>query len=277
MFQTPHTEEEWKTVSREFYNNWNYPNCLGALDGKHVVVIKPPKSESMFMNYKQTFSVVLMAVVDANYKFLYVNVGAQGRISDAGVFNDCAFAEAIDRNDLHFPEPTTLPGSDVVMPHMLVADEAFPLRLNIMKPFPRRNLSESDRVFNYRVSRARRVVENAFGILSAKFRVFKAPLSVSISTVRQIVMATTALHNFLRCHHNNHGDSLLETTDAEDTSTGIVVGGTWRSLQSHGLCPLRSYAGRVPANAKQMRQQLSKYFIEEGAVGWQRRCAGLEH
>lgn len=115
------------------------------------------------MNYKQTFSVVLMAVVDANYRFLYVNVGAQKRISDAGVFNECEFAKAMDRNDLHFPQPTTLPGSDIVMPYVLVADEAFPLRLNIMKPFPRRNISERDRVFNYRLSRARRVVENASG------------------------------------------------------------------------------------------------------------------
>jgi hypothetical protein len=96
-------------VAEEFYQRWNYPNCIGALDGKHVVIVKPAKSGSTFFNYKQTFSVVLMALVDANYAFRYVHVGAQGRISDAGVFSQCRLAEALERNELGLPAPYCIP------------------------------------------------------------------------------------------------------------------------------------------------------------------------
>jgi hypothetical protein len=71
-FQVPQNAADWLAVSDEFWRKWNYPNCIGALDGKHVVIVKPSKSGSIFMNYKQTFSLVLMAVVDANYKFPHV-------------------------------------------------------------------------------------------------------------------------------------------------------------------------------------------------------------
>jgi hypothetical protein len=95
--------EEWLTVAKFFSNRWNFPNCVGALDGKHVVVVKPAKSGSMFRNDKQTFSIVLMAVVDAKYQFMDVNVGAQGRISDGGVYSQSSFAETFDNNGLGVP------------------------------------------------------------------------------------------------------------------------------------------------------------------------------
>ena len=98
--QVPRSADDWRAVAEAFYDRWNFPNCIGAVDGKHVVVLKPAKSGSTFLNYKQTFSVVLMAIVDANYKFLYVNVGAQGRISDAGVSNQCNFSEALQLDTL---------------------------------------------------------------------------------------------------------------------------------------------------------------------------------
>jgi hypothetical protein len=205
---------------------------------------------------------------------MYVNVGAQGRISDAGVFSKCSFAKALEENQLNFPEPSPLPGSDLTMPFMLVADEAFPLRMNIMKPFPRRNLSEHERIFNYRLSRARRVVENAFGIFSAKFRVFRSPLAVTTSTVRKIVMATTCLHNFLR-NHTDRGNP-GEAIDLEEISIETALGQTLGSLESLAFRKFGNETGRIPANAKLMRFQLSRYFTDDGAVEWQRRCAGLE-
>ena len=140
------------------------------------MIVKPGKSGSAFLNYKHTFSVVLMAIVDANYKFRYVNIGAQGRISDAGVYNNSALAEALERNDLHFPAAEPVPNSDLIVPYMIVADDAFPLKTYTMKPYSRHGMKQIERIFNYRLSRARRVVENAFGILSSKFRVLRAPI-----------------------------------------------------------------------------------------------------
>lgn len=86
FFQTPESEEEWLKISNEYENKWNFPHCLRSMDGKHVMLQAPIHSGSDFYNYKGFFSIVLFAVVDADYCFTYVAVGFQGRLSDGGVF-----------------------------------------------------------------------------------------------------------------------------------------------------------------------------------------------
>lgn len=278
FFQVPNNEDEWLEVAKGFRDRWNFPNCVGALDGKHVVIIKPSRSGSTFLNYKNTFSIVLMAIVDADYKFVYVNVGAQGRISDGGVFNQCKFAESLNTNTLGLPQPDVLPSSELRTPYVLVADEAFPLTTAIMKPFPRRGLAKHERVFNYRLSRARRVVENAFGILSAKFRVFRSPIALKVSTVRKIVLATTCLHNFLRKSTNERDENeFMDSVDFEDTESATMNEGSWRTQHEEGglrSLPL-SGSGRMSKNAKEQRLQLAKYFVGSGSVPWQWRSVGV--
>ena len=140
------------------------------MDGKHIVLKQPKNSGSYYFNYKGTFSLVLLAIVDANYKFLYVDVGCNGRISDGGVFRNSSFSTAMERNVLGIPPPRMV--GSTVLPYVIVGDDAFPLKENLMKPYPFRGLSKERRITNYRISRARRVSENAFGILANRFRVF---------------------------------------------------------------------------------------------------------
>lgn len=80
----PETKEDWLKVSKEYDEKWNFPHCIGAMDGKHVQLQAPVASGSNFFNYNSTFSIVLFALVDADYNFLYADVGCQGRISDGG-------------------------------------------------------------------------------------------------------------------------------------------------------------------------------------------------
>lgn len=68
FFQCPSTEQEWRDVADGFQSRWQFPNCIGAIDGKHVLLRPPAKSGSYFFNYKHTFSIVLMGVVDSNYR-----------------------------------------------------------------------------------------------------------------------------------------------------------------------------------------------------------------
>ena len=115
----------------------------------------------------------MMGLVDAEYKFIYLYIGCNGRISDGGVFAGCSLAEAMYKRLLNIPEPTELLGNIGLMSYHIIGDDAFPLRDDLMKPFPFRNMSKEQKVYNYRLSRARRVAENAFGILCSRFRFSK--------------------------------------------------------------------------------------------------------
>ena len=142
-----------------------------------------------------------MALVDSDYKFLYVDIGCNGRVSDGGVFRGCTLQQALEQQTANIPPPSPLPGSEELVPHYVVADEAFPLKPYIMKPYSRRGLSEDQRVFNYRLSRARRVVENAFGILTNRWRVFFTTINQRPQVVESMILACCAMHNFLREEH----------------------------------------------------------------------------
>ena len=100
---------------------------MAALDGKHVVLQAPANTRSEYYNYKHTFSTVLLAAVDGDYRFVYVSVGSAGRESDGGVFRRSDLAAAIRDDSLQLPPPKALPGTDTILPHVIVADEAFPL------------------------------------------------------------------------------------------------------------------------------------------------------
>lgn len=84
----PNSEQGWLEVAQQYEESWNFPHCIGAMDGKHIHLQAPINSGSNFFNYKSTFSIVLLALVDADYNFLYADVGCQGRISDGGVFRN---------------------------------------------------------------------------------------------------------------------------------------------------------------------------------------------
>ena len=101
----PTTEAEWERISQEFTSRWNFNHCIGAMDGKYVLIRPPPNSGSYYFNYKGSFSVVLLAVVDADYKFLYVDVGCNG-----GVFKNSSLQKALDENTLNIPQLRPLPG-----------------------------------------------------------------------------------------------------------------------------------------------------------------------
>ena len=164
------------------------------MDGKHTEIKQPKNSGSYYFNYKGRFSIVLLALVDANYKFIYVD----GRISDGEVFRNSALSKAISTNLLNIPGSRTLDGGETEPPYVIVADDVFPLMENLMKPYPFRGLSKEQRIYNYHLSRARCIVENVFEILTNGFRIFLSPILLSPENVETLTLACYTLHSFLR-------------------------------------------------------------------------------
>lgn len=138
-----------------------------------------------------------MGIADADYKFLYIDVGAYGSEGDASVFLDTEFGCSIVQNSIELPDDTEILSKR--MPFVFIADDAFPLGDRIIKPFtPPRNgtLTEEEKKFNYRLSRARRCVENAFGVLAGKFICLSRTLFCSPERAQKIVSACCILHNY---------------------------------------------------------------------------------
>ncbi|KAL1479689.1 hypothetical protein MTO96_051651 [Rhipicephalus appendiculatus] len=196
--KTP-TEQDWREIAVGFSNRWQFPNCLGAVDGKHVQIKCPRNAGSMYFNYKGTHSIVLMAVADSQYLFRLVNVGAPGR----------------------------------------------------------------------------RCVENAFGILVSRWRIYERQINMEPDSVEVIVKATCVLHNFLS---SNAASTYCPPgyADFQDTF-GTVSGGAWRqgpeSATVFGLEKPKARNCAKVANA--VRQQFVKYFSDEGQVPWQWKLPGV--
>ena len=156
--QRPSTEDEWRRVPQGFEQLWNFPHCVGAIDGKHVTIQAPAMSGSTYFNYKGAHSIVLMAVCDAQYCFTLLDIGDAGRLSDGGVFSHSGFGQAMEASELSLLEPDIIPRMATTSPYYFIGDTAFPLKTYMLRPYPGRYLPEDKRVFNYRLSRARRVI-----------------------------------------------------------------------------------------------------------------------
>ena len=194
------------------------PHAVGALDGKHIAIKKPKRSSSEYFNYKGYFSLVLLALVNADYKFLLVNSGASGSSSDAQIFNRSKLKRRIENGTLG-PPPSELlgpggggGGGGPDLHYFLLGDDAFALMPWPVKPYSRRQLTREERITNYRISRGRRVVENSLGILVKRFRVLLTSMEQRPKVVRDIVFTCVVLHNMLRSHQGEQTDHQLQLT-----------------------------------------------------------------
>lgn len=270
------TEDQWKDISNRFLEQWNFPNCVGAIDGKHIVIQAPSNSGSQYFNYKKTFSIVLLAVCDANYKFTLVHVGETGSNNDAGIFSNSSIAQLLKAGQLGLPKGTAqLPGSEIRTPCFFVGDEAFPLSPRMMRPYSGRGLTPDCRIFNYRLSRARRTIENAFGILSSRWRIFRRPIALCPEFVDDIILATICLHNFLKTRDEEVAPARRlycppNFVDAEDRQE-VVRPGMWRDCEGPRL-PDLPHAPQHLAHESGMsiRRKLTEYLqTPQGEVPWQ--------
>lgn len=252
--QLPSTPKEWENISNGFQSRANFPHCIGAVDGKHIRVKKPSNSGSMYFNYKDYFSIVLLAIVDSEYRFIYVSIGSYGKDCDSSIFKATTFWKHLTENALNLPIPRPFSEhSNTNVPFVIVGDEGFALNENLLRPYGGTHLDKNKRIFNYRLTRARRYVECAFGILSNKWRIFHRPLDIHVETAICVVKACTVLHNFIR-----QKDGIdFESTQIESEINNFPNISNAQSIRGG------SYANSI-------RTTFTNYFVSEaGSVPWQ--------
>ncbi|KAL4097421.1 hypothetical protein QTP88_022204 [Uroleucon formosanum] len=224
----PTSKEEWKEIAQLFEERWNFPHCIGALDGKHINIVPPAGSGSEYFNYKGHHSMVLLGLVNANYQFMLVDFGTNGRISDGDILK--------------------------------------PLRQSLLD-------SREKKIFNYRLSRARRIVENAFGILASRFRVFHTEINMEPKNIEKIVMTSCALHNFL-IENSPTSYAPQKCFYQEDIENGSVTTNGYNVEKSNIYNLDRRNPGNIANTAKQVRENFMNYFCDEGIVPWQNKFIG---
>lgn len=246
----PSSQERWLEIANNFYKKTHFPNCVGAVDGKHIRLMTPQLSGSTYYNYKNYNSIVLMAVVDADYRFIAVDIGSYGREADSSIFKQWNFGKKLSEYRLNLPAPKALPNSTIITPHVFLGDEAFPLNSDFLRPYPRSNLNNIRRIFNYRLSRARRLVECTFGILSNKWRVFHTSMTIPPDFAVKVTKAACALHNFVR---------LRDGFKFEDTLTHYFDD-----------IPYETPRYRATNTGRQIRDKFAQYFMMPfGEITWQ--------
>jgi len=197
------TTESLKSNAKEFEKVWNFPHVVGCLDDKHIRIVCPTDSGAKFFNYKKYFSVVLQGLVDANYKFITVDVGGFGKQSDGGTF--------------------------------LASDL-------LMKPYERNSLTGRRRNFNERLSRARKTVECAFGILYSKWRIISKATETAVELADKIVKCICVLHN-----------TIIDKEGVDRHLTDVTV---------QSKCVAWERRGRLPTEAKNIRDLFALYMEE---------------
>lgn len=184
-----------------------------------------------------------------------------GKNSDAGIFDRSVFGQQFKNGILNIPPPCTVEASGPAMPYFFVGDEAFRLTENFLKPYPRRQLTREKRIFNYRLSFARGIVECTFGILVSKFRIFETPISVHPDKVDKIVMAAALLHNMVR-----QEDKITFTDDELEQFPRVL--GAFDTGNISRNCG-KSNVNQSTSRAREVRNYFCDYFSNAGQVTWQ--------
>lgn len=191
---------------------------------------------------------VLFAMCDSNYLFTYIDVGSYGKSSDSGIFKNSTLYDKILNGTLKIPKATPIEGDVTEYPFVIIGDEAFPLSENLLRPYGGSNLIVEKKIFNYRLSRARRYIECAFGILANKWRIFHRPLNVDDDFAKHIIKACCVLHNFVRVR-DGAGDDNNTPKSLENLRADSLSRGNPRALDC--------------------REKFTKYFVNVNPLEWQ--------
>jgi hypothetical protein len=206
----PKSEIEFYQKISEMEQLWQFPCCWGAIDGCHIPIKCPPgglQSCKEYHNFKNFYSIVLMAMVDAKYRFTWGSCGFPGNSHDSVILQSTDLWEQLQEKEYLPNIAKQINGIEV--PPLILADSAFQLKSWLMKPYTNSKLTEKERYFNYRLSRARMITECAYGQLKGRWRILMRKCESLPEEVKIITLACMVLHNICI----SKGDVLPRTLD----------------------------------------------------------------
>jgi hypothetical protein len=222
------------------------PGCCGAMDGTFVKMPCPKGDDSASYHcYKGYNAILVLAVVDSNGRFMYVDANNGGAVGDATVFSGSLLKQRMDDGTyLSLPPDAhvhTKHGAEI-QPYLL-GDSAFALSKNMMKCYQSKTVTLKEMHFNYACIRTRRVVECAFGRLKARWRIMSGTTVRAPYTVACMTLVCAALHNF--CQDNLIGSSLA----LEPFEPSTMLGNS-------------QHAGDIPRGSIGQREALAEHVLE---------------
>lgn len=215
-----------------FEARWGFPQTAGAIDGTHIPILKPKgNSGPDYYNRKGFYSIVMQAVVDFRGRFMDIYLGWPGKVHDARVFSNSSLYAKGQAGTLLPDTKRRLGGVEV--PLVILGDPAYPALPWLMKGYPEHlGMPVAQKTFNYRLSRARMVVENAFGRLKGRWRCLMKRNDCEVNHVIAITSACVVLHNFCEIFDDDFQEEWMveETPSATGSirSTPTSSAGTMR-------------------------------------------------
>jgi hypothetical protein len=231
-------------ASGDSYKSLSYNWLCGANTISKIV-----KDVSMAINAEYGADLLTPPVIPELWK-------SNGSASDAQIWNGCELLEVIESKDIGFPQASPVVEGERLIPYFIIGDDAFALKPYLMKPYSKRGLTKEEKVFNYRLSRARRIVENAFGILANRFGCFQTCMRQQPETVTDIILACCCLHNLIRKENPRN----VAGVDEEDDDHNEIPR-TWREtlqLDDGGLN--RHFRNQGTAYTKGIRDYMKTYY-----------------
>ena len=192
----PKDKQQFREKILDMEEMWQFSCSWGAIDGCHIPLKCPPgglQANKEYHNFKNFYSIVLMGMVDAKRRFIWASCGFPGNSHDSIIFQSTNLWSKITGGQ-------TIPGigkeiGGVKIPPLLLGDSAFPFQSWLMKPFTNAVLTPQQQYFNYRLSRARMVTEEAYGELKGRWRVLLRRCESTQEEVRDNTLACIVLHN----------------------------------------------------------------------------------
>lgn len=225
----------------------------------------------------------MVAVVNANYEFLYFDFGFYGGGEKDYIYTDTSFFENMINETMNLPKESPLPGTEVSAPYIFVSDTDYIIE-NFMRPYSKENLTNEEKIFNYRFSRAKRVADNAFGILYERFGVLHQNIYIQKdeADLNAVGVACCALHNYLA--KTNKDYIPRESLDIEDENNLSFQTASWRLKReegvhwrdTHPLLLLPQGPEKVnDYRGESVREVFTKYFNNEAKLPFQEQMVNI--